>query len=81
MPQRNLAGKPRQQIQANGANDRKSDHIGDIEHVLVGQEGKNNQKNKEKAQPEFDEQGLKNLFVLDISFLEIPAPHKIKPAQ
>jgi hypothetical protein len=78
--ERYLTGKPCQEIQANSRNDGKTDHIGHIKHIGIGYKGKNQEKDKKQAQPEFDKKGLKDLFVFYICLFKISASHGLKPA-
>ena len=79
MAQGDLPGKSGEQVQAYGADDGKADHVGHIEQIGVGQEGKGQKEQKEQAQPEFHKKRLKNLLVLDIGFLKISASHGFVP--
>jgi hypothetical protein len=41
----------------------------------IGNEGEDDEKNEEESQPELDETGREDLFILDVILFEIAAAH------
>jgi hypothetical protein len=76
MTQGNLSGKSRQQVEPDRPDHRKTDHVGDVKQMGIGNKGKGEQENQEEGQPELDKTGREDLFVVDVIFFEIATAHQ-----
>ena len=79
VPQGNLPGKSREDVESDGGDDGEPDHIGHIQEISVGHKGKDQQEHQKKAQTPLDKQGLENFFVLDVGFSKIATSHGYVP--